>query len=195
MVRSLFGNSNRKLRSTFWGSPFIPVGTNQTECCLPLTNFSVPSRFQTHATQIRPFLDSNRNGCGISTVNWQIAYHYAFATPTGFFCQMVSTPGFHHSREKNINGITPFFFKNNLSPGLKRHLEVAMNVFCGWLIITPFQISFNFFKTAALSLFWKFLPLSWSRIFLFWTQLWIVCLGTAIKNTQKQFNVSKRWHR
>ena len=39
MVRSLFGNSNRKLRSTFWGSPFIPVGTNQTECCLPLTNF------------------------------------------------------------------------------------------------------------------------------------------------------------
>ena len=92
MVRSLFGNSNRKLRSTFWGSPFIPVGTNQTECCLPLTNFSVPSRFQTHATQIRPFLDSNRNGCGISTVNWQIAYHYAFATPTGFFCQMVSTP-------------------------------------------------------------------------------------------------------
>ena len=94
MVRSLFGNSNRKLRSTFWGSPFIPVGTNQTECCLPLTNFSVPSRFQTHATQIRPFLDSNRNGCGIPTVNWQIAYHYAFANPTGFFCQMVSTPGF-----------------------------------------------------------------------------------------------------
>ena len=93
MVRSLFGNSNRKLRSTFWGSPFIPVGTNQTECCLPLTNFSVPSRFQTHATQIRPFLDSNRNGCGISSVNWQIAYHYAFATPTGFFYQMVSTPG------------------------------------------------------------------------------------------------------
>ena len=93
MVRSLFGNSNRKLRSTFWGSPFIPVGTNQTECCLPLTNFSVPSRFQTHATQIRPFLDSNRNGCGISTVNWQIAYHYAFAIPTGFFCQMVSTHG------------------------------------------------------------------------------------------------------
>ena len=57
------------------------------------TNFSLPSRFQTHATQIRPFLDSNRNGCGISTVNWQIAYHYAFDTPTGFFCQMVSTPG------------------------------------------------------------------------------------------------------
>ena len=71
----------------------MPVGTNKTECCLPLTNFSVPSQFQTHATQIRPFLDSNRNGCGISTVNWQIAYHYAFHTPTGFFCQMVSTPG------------------------------------------------------------------------------------------------------
>ena len=80
------------------GSPFIPVGTNQTECCLPLTNFSVPSRFQTHATQIRPFLDSNRNGCDISTVNWQIAYHYAFATPTGFFCQMVSTPGLRTGR-------------------------------------------------------------------------------------------------
>ena len=92
MVRSLFGNSNRKLRSTFWGSPFIPAGTNQTECCSPLTNFSVSSRFQTHATQIRPFLDSNRNWCGISTVNWQIAYHYALDTPTGFFCQMVSSP-------------------------------------------------------------------------------------------------------
>ena len=55
MVRSLFGNSNRKLRSTFGGSLFIPVGTNQMECCLPFTNFSVTSRFQTHATQIRPF--------------------------------------------------------------------------------------------------------------------------------------------
>ena len=65
------------------------------ECCLPLTNFLVPSRFQTHATQIRPFLDSNCNGCGISTVNCQIAYHYAFDTPTGFFCQMVSTQAFY----------------------------------------------------------------------------------------------------
>ena len=32
--RSLLENSNRKLRSTFSGSPFIPVGTNQTECVL-----------------------------------------------------------------------------------------------------------------------------------------------------------------
>ena len=114
MVRSLFRNSNRKLRSTFWGSPFIPVGTNQTECCLPLTNFSVPSRFQTHATQIRPFLDSNRNGCGISTVNWQIAYHYAFATPTGFFCQMVSTLGLRaplvvrKKKKKKIQNVLEF---------------------------------------------------------------------------------------
>ena len=48
-----FGNPGWKLvklRSTFWGSPFIPVGTNQTECCLPFTNFSVPE-----ATQILPF--------------------------------------------------------------------------------------------------------------------------------------------
>ena len=96
MVRLLFRNSNRKLRSTFWGSPFIPVGMNQTECCLPFSNFSVPSRFQTHATQIRPFLDSNHNGCGISTVNWQIVYYYPCDTPTSFFCQMVSTQGFYH---------------------------------------------------------------------------------------------------
>ena len=48
MVSSLFGNSNRKLRSTFWGSPFTPVDTNQTEYRSPLTNFSVLSRFQTH---------------------------------------------------------------------------------------------------------------------------------------------------
>ena len=50
-----FGNSNQQLRSMFWGSPFIPAVTNQTECCLPFTNFSVPSWFQTHTTQIHPF--------------------------------------------------------------------------------------------------------------------------------------------
>ena len=66
MVRSLFGNSNRKLRSTFWGSLFIPVGTNQTECCLPFSNFSVPDSGYTNSPV---FLDSNRNGCGNSTVN------------------------------------------------------------------------------------------------------------------------------
>ena len=108
MVRSLFGNSNRKLRSTFWGSPFIPVGMHQMECCLSLTDFSVPSCFQTHATQIRPFLDSNRNGCGISIVNWWIAYHYAFDTPTDFFCQMVSTPG----RYVTCLPVTTFLHKN-----------------------------------------------------------------------------------
>ena len=103
MVRSLFGNSNRKLRSTFWGSPFIPVGTNQTECCLPLTNFSVPSRFQTRATQTRPFLDSNRNGCSNSAVNWYIAYHYAFDSPNGFFCQMLSTPSRNSQKNRPIS--------------------------------------------------------------------------------------------
>ena len=90
MARSLFGNSNRKLKSTFWGNPFIPVGTNQTECCVPFTNLSVPSRFQTHAPQIPPFLDSNRNGCGNSAVSWSIDYHYAFDTSTVFFWQMVA---------------------------------------------------------------------------------------------------------
>ena len=45
-----FGNSNRKLRSTFWGGPFIPAGTNQTECCLPLTgSFSVPDSRYTNS--------------------------------------------------------------------------------------------------------------------------------------------------
>ena len=47
MVRLLFGNTsiNWCLYSKwkFWGSPFIPVRTNQSQCCLPLTNFSVPS--------------------------------------------------------------------------------------------------------------------------------------------------------
>ena len=97
MVRSLFGNSNRKFRSTFWGSPFIPVGTNQTECCLPLTNFSVPSRFQTHARQIRPSLGFKPERIwhfyGKLVNRLLIAYHYAFDTPAGFFCQMVSTLG------------------------------------------------------------------------------------------------------
>ena len=59
--------------------------------------------------QFTLFLDSNRNGYGISTVNWQIAYHYAFDTPTGFFCQMVSTPGFlcqNHGTLLNATKIT-----------------------------------------------------------------------------------------
>ena len=97
MVRSLFGNSNRKFRSTFWGSPFIPVGTNQTECCLPLTNFSVPSRFQTHARQIRPSFGFKPERIwhfyGKLVNRLLIAYHYAFDTAAGFFCQMVSTLG------------------------------------------------------------------------------------------------------
>ena len=39
------------------------------------------------------FLDSNRNACSNSEVNWYIAYHYAFDSPNGFFFQMVlSTP-------------------------------------------------------------------------------------------------------
>ena len=101
MVTSLYGNSNRKLRSKFWGSLFIPVGTNQTECCVPFTNFSVPSRFQNSRywnPPPPPPLDSNRNGYGNSTVNWSIAYHYAFNTPTEFFCHMISTPAFCASR-------------------------------------------------------------------------------------------------
>ena len=127
MVRSLFGNSNRKLRSTFWGSPFIPVGTNETEFCVPFTSFSVPSRFQTHATQIPlpSFLDSNRNGCGNSAVNWSIAYHYAFDTPAGYFCQMVSTPCIP-CREQPI-------FTLRINPGsLRSYRSVKVNSVCWW---------------------------------------------------------------
>ena len=89
MVRSLFENSNRKLRSTFWGSPLILVGTNQAECCLyhlPISRFLLGSRLALH--KFAPFLESNCNGCGNSVVNWKIANHYAFDTPTWFFCQI-----------------------------------------------------------------------------------------------------------
>ena len=41
------------------------------------------------------FFYSNRNGCSNSAVDWYIACHYAFDSPNGFFCQMVSTPEFH----------------------------------------------------------------------------------------------------
>ena len=56
-----------------WGVHFEVVRSfrlvrTKRECCLPFTNFLVPSRSQTHATQIRPFLDSNSNGCGNSAV-------------------------------------------------------------------------------------------------------------------------------
>ena len=112
-----FGNSgwkvNGKVPTENWGVRFEVVRSfrfvlvNQTECCLPLTNFSVPSRFQTRATQIRPFLDSNRNGCSNSAVNWYIAYHYAFDSPNGFFCQMVSNPGlFMPARNANSTQFT-----------------------------------------------------------------------------------------
>ena len=56
MVRLLFKNSNPKLRSTFWGSPFIPVhGTSQTECCF--SRFLLASRLTLH--KFAPFLESN----------------------------------------------------------------------------------------------------------------------------------------
>ena len=55
MVGSLFGNSNRKLRSTFWDSPFIAVNTNQTQYCLPLTNFSVLSHDRQTHDKTSPF--------------------------------------------------------------------------------------------------------------------------------------------
>ena len=55
MVRLLFKNSNPKLRSTFWGSLFIPVGTNQTECCF--SRFLLASRLTLY--RFAPFLDSN----------------------------------------------------------------------------------------------------------------------------------------
>ena len=52
--------------------------------------------------QTHKVLNSNRNGCGDSAVNWYIAlYHYAFDTPTRFFSQMVSTPALSY-----------FFFAN-----------------------------------------------------------------------------------
>ena len=51
------------------------------------------------------FLDSNRNGCGISAVNWLIAYHYAFDTPTGFFCKMVSIDEKHKKFPRNGRSI------------------------------------------------------------------------------------------
>ena len=44
-----FGNSHRKLRRTFWGNPFIPVGAIQRECCLPFTKFSVSDSCYTNS--------------------------------------------------------------------------------------------------------------------------------------------------
>ena len=92
MVRSLFGNSNRKLRNMFWGNPFIPVGMNQTECCLPFTISRFLLSFRLTLHKFAFFMDSTRNGCGNSGINWKIASHYAIDTPTGVFCQMVSIP-------------------------------------------------------------------------------------------------------
>ena len=71
----------------------MTIQTNATEQYFPLVSqFLLGSWLTRHKFAL--VLDSNRSGsgCGISTVNWQIAYHYAFDTPTGFFCQMVSTP-------------------------------------------------------------------------------------------------------
>ena len=104
MLRSLFGNSNRKLRSTFWGSPFIPVGTNQTKCCLPLTNFlissfTVPDSRYTNS----PFF-------WIQTVT-----EVAFTRLTGKSLtimlstpQMVSTPGIYRKASISPRGLIYF---------------------------------------------------------------------------------------
>ena len=65
-----FGNSGWKVNGTVtyfrkfqpkkWGVCFevvrlLPLVQTKRKFCLPLTNFSVPSRFQTLTTQIRPF--------------------------------------------------------------------------------------------------------------------------------------------
>jgi len=65
-----FGNSGWKVNGTVtdfrkfqpkkWGVCFEVVRSlwlvqTERKCCLPFTNFSVPSRFQTLTTQIRPF--------------------------------------------------------------------------------------------------------------------------------------------
>ena len=66
----------------------------------PISRFLLGSRLTLHKFAL--FLDSNRNGCSNSAVNWYIAYHYAFDSPNGFFCQMVSTPE-HTSLERWIS--------------------------------------------------------------------------------------------
>ena len=102
-----FGNSgwkvNGKVPTENWGVRFEVVRSfrfvlvNQTECCLPLTNFSVPSRFQTRATQIRPFLDSNRNGCSLPL---------CFRLPERIFLSNGKQPWTLHARQKcKLNAI------------------------------------------------------------------------------------------
>ena len=54
-----------------WGSPFIPVGTNQTDVAnhLPISRFLLGSTLSLHKFAPLAFLDLNRNGCGNSAVN------------------------------------------------------------------------------------------------------------------------------
>ena len=173
MVRSLFGNSNRKLRSMFWGSPFIPVGTNQTECCLPLTNFFflLGSRLTRHKFAL--FSNSNRNGCGISTVNWQIAYHYAFDTPTGFFCQMVSTPCLWNLNFTTNSPVVPHPLSCQISAN-RNEAETSVNVNKHWntwkdgtdIITNVISMNQHFTSTFSMQIF-KFQRRSCSLSFLF----------------------------
>ena len=81
---------------------------------LPISQFLLGSRLTLY--KFAPFLDLNRNGCGNSAVNCKIAYHYAFDTPTGFFCQMVSTPGkrfcTYHHWEGGVVVLWLFYFRS-----------------------------------------------------------------------------------
>ena len=85
--KDTFGNFNRKLRSrqSVQSGWFEPNG-----CCLPFTNFSVPSRFQTRATKIRPFFEFKPKWM------WKFCNKLVNRLPlrflSGRFCQMVSTP-------------------------------------------------------------------------------------------------------
>ena len=110
---------------------------------LPISQFLLGSRFTLY--KFAPFLDLNRNGCGNSAVNCKIAYHYAFDTPTGFFCQMVSTPGkrFCMDLPKNVS---------SLGGGCSGFMIILLSVKKGnqW----HFFLKFTAFSSHRLYFFW-----------------------------------------
>ena len=84
-----FGNSGLKVNVKVtwnWGvrfevvRSFCLVWTKQNVANhLPIFWLLLGSRLT--LLKLPPFLDSNRNGCGNSAVNWSIAYHYMLSTP------------------------------------------------------------------------------------------------------------------
>ena len=128
MVRLLFKHSNSKLRSMFWGSPFIPVGTNQMECCF--SRFLLASRQMLN--KFAPFLESNDVWMWKFCVNLVDRLPICFWHPSwGKFPGLGNSP--ECTRHLELSNHLEDFISNRLyfpGPSPDESLEIYMHTSC-----------------------------------------------------------------